>query len=219
MTTHSSGPHDEALAVTAASAAALQLAEDNFAEPASIERHPSARLYDAVYDLALPCVAVLAERKNVPLSAESHEPVLRHALHGISRNKLLQALKGDYDGVLAALSHSLDVLATARMIAAFRAVQGKDVLDDATLIVQADGLVEQSIRMISTANDRELRITIWPDLTAMSAEYAKRMSRAEALPVRLSIGGVAPRVCVSTAAELWGPFVRTIMPAFESPHD
>jgi hypothetical protein len=203
MTTHFPNSRDESLTAMAA----------------SIARHPSAQLYDAVYDLAFPCVAVLAERKNVPLPAEHHEPVLRHALYRVSRTKLRQALQGNYDAVLSRLNRSLDVLATAQMITAFRAVQGKDMLDGVTLVARAEALVEQSIRSLSTANDRELRITIWPDLAAMSAEYAKRMSRAAAPPVRLSLGGVAPRVCVSTAAELWGPFVRTIMPALESPHD
>jgi hypothetical protein len=218
MTTHSSGPHDKAFAPTAANAAVLQRAEDASVEtPASVTRHPSAALYDAVYDLAFPCVAVLAERKNVPLSAQNYEPVLRHALHRLPRKKLRQALKGDYDGVLAALSRSLDVLATAQMITAFRAVQGKDVLDGVTLVARAEALVEQSIRSTSTANDKELRITIWPDLAAMSAEYAKRMSGPQFACTKIT--GASPRIFVAAPAELWGKFVRTITPALESPHD
>ena len=191
---------DRACVSDAASTAAEATSEDS---SAPVARHPSARLYDAVYDLAFPCVAVLAERKNVPLSENNHAPVLRHALHGLPRKKFLQTLKGDYDGVLAALNRSLDVVATAQMIAAFRAVQGKHVLGGEELVAQAEAAVEQSVRSMTSANDRELRITIWPDLAAMSAEYEKRMSSPAPQVERMNVTGAAPHVFITAPAERW----------------
>jgi hypothetical protein len=206
MTTHSSGPYDEASAPTAADAAVLQLAEG-----ASVTRHPSAALYDVVFATALPGIAALAEHKNISLRVDEHEPLLRHALEHISRTSMRRLMKGNPEAVLSvqlAICCSLDLFAAAKMIGTLEAIQGI-VSDAATLVAKAEEAMKPAF-----ANDKSPTIRIWPDLAAIAEEYYKR--EAEVSEPGSAVQGTATRVSITKPNKLWADVIRTATPDRET---
>jgi hypothetical protein len=182
------------------------------APTAEITRHPSAALYDVVFNTALPGVSSLAEYKNVSLRPDEHEPLLRHALEHVSRRAMRKMMKGHPEAVLSvqlAICHSLDVFAAAKMIGTLEAIRGI-ASDAATLVAKAEEAMEPGF-----ANDKSPTIRIWPDLAAIAGEYYRR-ERQVSEPLFSRLLGTATRVSITKPNKLWTQIVRAATPAREN---
>lgn len=180
---------------------------------AEITRHPSAALYEVVFNTALPSVSSLAKYKNVSLRSDEHEPLLRHALQHISRNTMRKLMKGNSEAALSvqlAICHSLDVYAAAKMIGTLEAIQGIPS-DAATLVAQAEEAMKPAF-----ANDTNPTIRIWPDLAAIAGEYYRR-ERAAPEPAFAAVQGTATRVSIISPNRLWADVIRAATAAQENP--
>jgi hypothetical protein len=181
----------------------------------TIARHPSVAAYDHVFAATLPDVPVLARHKNVPLGPGEDASILRHALEKTSRKTLRRIRRGDDDATFSlylSVSHSLDVYAAARMIAALTAVQGETVSDAATLVLKAEAAMATPF-----ANDRPQTIRIWPDLVAAATEHYNRISQMPVKPPVLTLAdNVTIRCTVQPAQKPWAPAIRAATPGGEN---
>ena len=153
---------------------------EDLAHSSAIARHPSAALYDRVFASALPSVAVIAAHKRVPLAEDERDAVLRHALQGKQRKVMRCILNGADEETLAlgiSISHSIDVLASMRLIAIVHSIGNLPPLEGDALVRNA----EASLRPRS-ANDKAPTIRIWGDPAEMVAEYIRAAVAAEHKP-------------------------------------
>jgi hypothetical protein len=128
---------------------------------ARVSRHPALALYETVFAVALPAVSVIAAQKNIPLRDHEQESILRHALDTVRRKTMRQVLQGNKDAIFSlqlSINHSLDVLASARMVWAFAVAAGEDVSDLAALVKTGEEALKPG-----SANDKGPTMIIWPD--------------------------------------------------------
>ena len=128
---------------------------------ASVSRHPASALYENVFAAALPAVSVIAGQKNIPLRGDEQQSILRYALDTVRRKTMRQVLNGDKDAIFSlqlSINHSLDVLASARMVWAFAIVAGEDVSDLEALVRKGEEALKPG-----SANDKGPTMIIWPD--------------------------------------------------------
>jgi hypothetical protein len=150
---------------------------------AHVAGHPSAAMYERVYALAYPAVAVIAEHKHVGLGAGEHDSVLRRALNGTRHKALRRVARGDDEATFAlslAISRALDELAMKRLIMICRSICKMPALEEDALIVQAQESLKDG-----AANDRALTIRIWKDPVEEVADYVRAVF---AEPVALPVG-------------------------------
>lgn len=186
-------------------------ADESESTKANVVYHPSAKLYDVVLAAALPILDAFAEVKNVPLHPDARAPVLQHALQAISRITMRRILKGNPAAVRTiqlAISHSLDVFASGRMLAAFMEVQGIEIPDGNVLTQAAEAAMKNR-----HANDKDPTYIVWPDIGKMKDEYRRRLPEQESeVPVLTLPEAVSKRVTVRAPAKLWVPFIRSVTP-------
>lgn len=136
------------------------------------------------------------------------------ALENISHKTMRRMMKGNPEAVLSvqlAISHSLDVLAAARMITALEIIHGNVVPYPATLVSRAEAAIKQRY-----ANDKAPSIRVWPDLGVMASEYYRHQTEKplqSALPI-LS-GAVGMRITVAPSARSWNNVIRAATPGWE----
>jgi hypothetical protein len=142
----------------------------------SISRHPAAVLYDAVFAAAIPAVSTLAGMKNVALRDDERAPILRHAMEGLSRKTMRRILNGDEQAIRSiqlAINHSLDLVATMRMIAIVRGIGKLPPLEGTALVLGAEEMLRQRC-----ANDKSPTMQVWGDPVEMT-EACVRAQLAE----------------------------------------
>jgi hypothetical protein len=141
-----------------------------------ISRHPAAVLYDDVFAAAIPAVSTYAGMKNVALRDDERAPVLRHAMESLSRKTMRRVLNGDEQAIRAiqlAINHSLDVVATMRVIAIVRGIGDLPPLEWTALVQAAEEMLRQRF-----ANDKTPTMQVWGDLVEMT-EACVRVQLAE----------------------------------------
>jgi hypothetical protein len=177
----------------------------------TVSRHPSAVNYDHVFAATLPHVPTLAKHKNVPLGPGEDASILRHALEKTSRKTLRRIRQGDEGATFSlylSVSHSLDVFAAARMIAALTVVEGREVPDAATLVQKAEVAMTTQF-----ANDKPQTIRIWPDVVAMATEHYNRITQMPVKPSVLTLpDSVAIRCTVRPQQKPWAAVIRAATP-------
>jgi hypothetical protein len=137
----------------------------------SIVRHPSAVLYDAVFAAAIPAVSTYAGMKHVALRDDERAPVLRHAMEGLSRKTMRRILNGDEEAIRAiqlAINHSLDLVATMRMIAIVRGIGNLPPHEGTALVQAAEEMLRQRF-----ANDKSPTMQVWGNPVEMTAAYVR----------------------------------------------
>ena len=182
---------------TAADAAVLQLAEgDSSKQPGELVRHPAAALYDAIFEAVLPVVAILSQRKNVPLAEDDHPALLRFALEAVPRKTMRRAVAGEpvaNSAVVMAVDHAFDILAAMRMMQVMLQIEKREPPPGDGLRQMAEEAVAQ-IR--NSANDRAPSIHLWGDPIQAALNYCNHLAEDAALPPMLTLPQDATVKCM-----------------------
>jgi hypothetical protein len=135
-----------------------------------------------------------------PLRGDEQESILRHALDTVRRKTMRQVLLGNKDAIFSlqlSINHSLDVLASARMVWAFAVLCGEDVSDLGALVKKGEEALKQR-----SANDKGPTMIIWPDPAHAAADCARQELAKYSRPFMKLPEGSAVRTRVQSGCSL-----------------
>jgi hypothetical protein len=174
---------------------------EDLANSSAVVRHPSVGLYDRVFAVALPTVAVIAAQKKVALREDEYAPLLRHAMENMRRKAMRRVLHGNeaaIHSIQLAINHSLDVVASMRLVCILRGLNHQPALLGDALVQEA----EKFLRMPS-ANDVAPTTRVWGDpVKIVEAEILRQLG--EQVRPRMTLPeSITVRSIISPATKAW----------------